>query len=87
MSFKARRPRLSSSLAGRMFKYDRKTVVQPVEITPRSPHWADVPQVQRHSRNYFLRYLPSGVRGKTIFTHDQLIELLKGKKEKGGAPA
>ena len=82
-----RRSNLPRSLAGRKFKYDRTTVVQPVEITPKSPHRADVPQAQRHTRNYFLRYLPSGVRGKTIFTHDQLIELLKGKKEKGRTPA
>ena len=73
----ARRTGLPRSLAGRVFKYDRKTVVQPVEITPRSPHWEDVPQAQRHTRNYYLRYLPSGVRGQTIFAHDQLAELSK----------
>ena len=54
----------------------------PIEISPRSPHWDDVPEAQRDDRNYHLRFLPSGVRGKTIFTHDQLAELLKGKKEK-----
>ena len=78
------RPR---SLAGRVFRYDRKTTVIPIEISPRSPHWDDVPEAQRHTRNYHLRYLPSGVRGQTISTHDQLVELLKGKKERGGAPA
>ena len=82
-----RRSNLPRSLAGRVFKYDRRTTVVPIEISPRSPHWDDVPEAQHHTRNYFLRYLPSGVRGKTIFTHDQLAELLKGKKEKGRAPA
>ena len=82
MSTGKRRSGLPRSLAGRTFKYDRKTTVMPIEISPRSPHWDDVPEAQRHTRNYFLRYLPSGVRGKTIFTHDQLAELLKGKKEK-----
>ena len=77
-----RRSNLPRSLAGRTFKYDRKTVVQPVEITPRSPSWEDVPESQRHTRNYFLRYLPSGVRGRCVFSHDKLAELLKGKKEK-----
>ena len=77
-----RRSGLPRSLAGRKFKYDRKTVVQPVEISPRSPHWADVPELQRHTRNYQLRFLPSGVRGRTVFSHDQLAELLKGKREK-----
>ena len=82
MSADKRRTGLPRSLAGRKFKYDRKTTVEPVEISPRSPHWEDMPEVQRHTRNYHLRYLPSGVRGQTIFTHDQLAELLKGKKEK-----
>ena len=77
-----RRSNLPRSLAGRTFKYDRKTVVQPVEITPRSPNWEDVPESQRHTRNYHLRFMPSGVRGRTISSHDQLAELLKGKKEK-----
>ena len=54
----------------------------PIEIGPPSPHWGDVPEAQRGASNYHLRYLPSGVRGKTIFTHDQLADLLKGKKEK-----
>ena len=76
-----RRSNLPRSLAGRKFKYDRKTIVVPVEITPRSPHWADVPEVQRHTRNYHLRYLPSGVRGQTIFAHEYLEGLLKGKRE------
>ena len=77
-----RRTGLPNSLAGRTFRYDRKTVVQPVEITPRSPHWKDVPEAQRHTRNYYLRYLPSRIRGKTIFAHEHLTELLKGKREK-----
>ena len=82
MSADKRRSGLPRSLAGRVFKYDRKTTVVPIEISPRSPHWDDVPEAQRGSRNYHLRFLPSGVRGKTIFIHDQLIALLKGKKEK-----
>ena len=77
-----RRSNLPKSLAGRKFKYDRKTVVQPIEITPRSPCWDDVPEAQRHTRSYQLRFMPSGVRGRTIFSHDQLAGLLKGKKEK-----
>ena len=77
-----RRSNLPRSLAGRKYKYDRTTVVQPLEITPRSPNWEDVPDAQRHTRNYQLRFMPSGVRGRTVFSHDQLAELLKGKKEK-----
>ena len=77
-----RRSGLPPTLAGRVFRYDRKTTVMPIEISPKSIHRADVPQAQRHTRNYLLRYMPSGVRGKTIFSHDQLAELLKGKKEK-----
>ena len=77
-----RRTGLPRSLAGRKFKYDRRTTVVPVEITPRSPHWEDVPESQRHARNYYLKYLPSGVRGQTIFSHEHLESLLKGKKEK-----
>ena len=77
-----RRTGLPRSLAGRKFKYDRRTTVVPVEITPRSPHWADVPEAQRHTRNYHLKYLPSGVRGQTIFSHEHLAELLRGKKER-----
>jgi hypothetical protein len=76
-----RRSNLPRSLAGRKFRYDRRTVVVPVEITPRSPHWKDVPQVQRHTRSYILRYLPSGVRGQTIFAHEHLEGLLMGKRE------
>jgi hypothetical protein len=82
-----RRSGLPESLAGRSFKYDSRTTVVPIEINLRSAQWQDVPEAQRHTRNYFLRYLPSKVRGKTIFTHDQLTELLKGKKEKGRAQA
>ena len=77
-----RRSNLPRSLAGRKFKYDRKTVVVPIEITPRSPCWDDVPEAQRYTRSYHLRFMPSGVRGRTVFSHDQLAELLKGKKEK-----
>lgn len=82
MSQSKRRTGLPESLAGRTFRYDRKTTVVPIEIGPRSPHWEDVPEAQRHTRNYHLRFLPSGVRGKTVFTHEQLAGLLKGKKEK-----
>ena len=82
MSADKRRSGLPRSLAGRVFKYDRKTTVMPIEIAPRSPHWEDVPQAQRHTRNYHLRFLPSGVCGHTIFSHEHLESLLKGKKEK-----
>ena len=82
MSANKRRTNLPKSLAGRKFKYDRKTTVVPVEISPRSPHWDDVPEAQRGSRNYHLRFLPSGVRGQTIFAHEHLTELLRGKREK-----
>ena len=77
-----RRSGLPPTLAGRVFRYDRKTTVMPIEISPRSPHWDDVPEAQRHTRNYHLRFLPSGVRGQTIFSHEHLESLLKGKKEK-----
>jgi len=76
-----RRTGLPRSLAGRKFKYDRQTIVQPVEIHPRASHWVDVSEAQRHTRNYFLRYLPSGVRGHAIFSHEHLTNLLKGKRE------
>ena len=82
MSADKRRSGLPRSLAGRKFKYDRRTTVVPVEITPRSPHWEDVPQAQRHTRNYHLRFLPSGVRGRCVFSHEHLESLLKGKKER-----
>ena len=77
-----RRSGLPRSLAGRKIRYDRRTTVMPVEITPRSSHWEDVPKAQRHSRNYYLKYLPSGVQGRCVFAHEHLAELLKGKKEK-----
>ena len=77
-----RRSHLPPTLAERVFRYDRKTTVMPIEIGPRSPHWEDVPEAQRHSRNYHLKFLPSGVRGQTIFAHEHLAELLKGKREK-----
>ena len=76
-----RRSHLPKTLAGRKFHYDEKTIVQPVEILPRSSHWNDVPQAQRHTRNYYLRYLTSGVRGRWVFSHECLEELLKGKGE------
>ena len=82
MSADKRRSGLPRSLAGQKYKYDRKTTVVPIEITPRSPHLEDVPQAQRHTRNYHLRFMPSGVRGQTIFSHEHLESLLKGKKEK-----
>ena len=82
MSAEKRRSGLPRSLAGRKFRYDRKTIVVPIEITPRSPHWEDVPQAQRHTRNYHLRFLPSGVRGRCVFSHEHLESLLKGKKER-----
>ena len=77
-----RRSNLPRSLAGRKYKYYRKTVVQPLEISPKSPHWDDVPESQRHTRNYYLKYLPSGVRGRCVFSHEHLESLLKGKKER-----
>ena len=77
-----RRSGLPASFAGRTFRYDRKTMVTPIEITPRSLHWEDVPEAQRHTRNYHLRYMPSGVRGRCVFSHEHLERLLKGKREK-----
>ena len=82
MSAGKRRTGLPRTLARRKYKYDRRTTVMPIEITPHSPHWEEVPEAQRHTRNYYLRYLPSGVRGQTIFSHEHLESLLKGKKEK-----
>jgi len=82
MSAAKRRTCLPRSLGGRKFKYDRITVVQPLEISPKSPHWNEVPESQRYTRNYFLKYLPSGVRGRCVFSHDRLVELLRGKREK-----
>ena len=77
-----RRSRLPPTLAGRVFRYDRKTTIIPLEISLRSPHWEEMPKAQRDSRNYHLQYLPSGVRGQTIFAHEHLESLLKGKREK-----
>ena len=82
MSAQKRRTGLPRTLARRKYKYDRRTTVMPIEITPHSPPWEEVPEAQRHTRNYYLRYLPSGVRGQTIFSHEHLESLLKGKKEK-----
>ena len=77
-----RRSGLPESLGGRVFRYDRKTTVMPIEISPRSPRWADVPEVHRGGCNCQLKFLPSGVRGRTIFSHEHLESLLRGKKEK-----
>lgn len=80
MNATKRRSNLPQSLAGRTYCYDKDTIVTPVEIHPSSPLWQEVPENQRHTRNYRLLYLPSGVKGKHLYTHDQLAELLKGKK-------
>lgn len=77
-----RRSRLPKTLAGRVYRYDKDTVATPVEISPRSKQWEDVPTAQRHTRNYRLKYLPTGVRGHSVFSHDQLAELFKGKRSK-----
>ena len=77
-----RRSGLPRSLAGRTYCYDKDTIVTPVEIHLSSPHWQDVPVNQRHTRNYRLMYLPSGVKGKHVYTHEKLSELLGGKKER-----
>lgn len=76
-----RRSRLPKTFTGRKFQYDSKTAVQPVEINPRSPNWNNVPRNQRHTRNYYLRFLSYGVRGQTVFSHDYLEGRLQGKRE------
>ena len=81
MSAAKRRPNLPKTLAGQTYCYDKDTIVTPVEIHPSSPHWQDVPENQRHTRNYRLMYLTSGVKGKHIYTHEKLFELLVVKKE------
>ena len=77
-----RRSGLPKMLAGRVYRYDKGTVVTPVEISPGSKQWEDVPTAQRHTRNNQLKYLPTGVRGHSVFSHDQLAELFKGKRSK-----
>ena len=81
MSAAKRRSNLPKTLVGQTYCYDKDTLIMPVEIRPRSPHWKVVPENQRHTRNYRLMYLPSGVKGKHVYTHDQLVDLLRGKSE------
>ena len=82
MSAAKRRSNLPKTLAGQTYCYDKDTLIMPVEIRPRSPHWKVVPENQRHTRNYRLMYLPSGVKGKHVYTHEKLFELLMGKARK-----
>ena len=81
MSAAKRKPNLPKTLAGQTYCYDKDTLVRPIEISPKSQHWRDVSANQRHTRNYRLMYLPSGVKGKHVYTHDQLVDLLRGKSE------
>ena len=76
-----RRYRLPKSYSGRIFQYDSRIVVQPVEIRLHTRNWNNVPRNQRHTRNYHLRFLNSGVRGSDVFSHDKLEYYLKDKKE------
>lgn len=76
-----RRHRLPKSYSGRIFQYDSQIVVQPVEINLHTRNWNNVPQNQRHTRNYYLRFLNCGVRGSDVFSHDKLEHYLKDKKE------
>ena len=76
-----RRSHLPKTFTGRKFQYDSTMAVQPVEINPRSPNWNFVPRNQRHTRNYYLRFLSYGVRGQTVFSHDYLESHLQGKRE------
>ena len=76
-----RRSRLPKTFTGRKFQYDSTTAIQPIEITPRSPNWNNVPRNQRHTRNYYLRFLSYSVRGQTVFSHDDLESRLQGKRE------
>lgn len=76
-----RRSRLPKTFTGRKFQYDSTMAVQPIEINPRSPNWNNVPRNQRHTRNYYLRFLSYGVRGQTVFSHDYLEGRLQGKRE------
>ena len=80
MSAAKRRPNLPKTLAGQTYCYDKDTLVRPIEISPKSQHWREVSANQRHTRNYRLMYLPSGVKGKHVCTHEKLSELLVGKK-------
>ena len=52
MSAAKRRSNLPKTLAGQTYCYDKDTLIMPVEICPRSPHWKAVPENQRHTRNY-----------------------------------
>ena len=81
MSAAMRRFNLPKTLAGRTYCYDKDTHIMPVEIKPSSPHWQEVPEKQRHTRNYRLMYLSSGVKGKQVYVHERLAELLRGKAE------
>lgn len=76
-----RRHRLPKSYSGRVFQYDSQIVVQPVEINLHTRNWNNVPRNQRHTRNYYLRFLNCGVRGSDVFSHDKLEHYLKDKKE------
>lgn len=76
-----RRHRLPKSYSGRVFQYDSQMVVQPVEINLHTRNWNNVPRNQRHTRNYYLRFLNTGVRGSDVFSHDKLEHYLKDKKE------
>ena len=76
-----RRSRLPKTFTGRKFQYDSTMSIQPIEINPRSPNWNNVPRNQRHTRNYYLRFLSYGVRGQTVFSHDDLEGRLQGKRE------
>lgn len=76
-----RRYRLPKSYSGRVFQYDSQIVVQPVEINLHTRKWNNVPRNQRHTRNYYLRFLNCGVRGSDVFSHDKLEHYLKDKKE------
>ena len=76
-----RRHRLPKSYSGRVFQYDSQIVVQPVEINLHTRNWNNVPRNQRHTRNYYLRFLNCGVRGSDVFSHDKLEHYLKDKQE------
>lgn len=76
-----RRHRLPKSYSGRVFQYDSQMVVQPVEINLHTRNWNNVPRNQRHTRNYYLRFLNTGVRGSDVFSHDKLEHYLRDKKE------
>jgi hypothetical protein len=46
------------------------------EVRPGTRLWASVPVDQRSTRIYRLKY-PSGVRGKQLYPHEQLLGLQK----------